>query len=91
MPVKIVTDSGADLPNELAEEMGIAVVPVYVRFGEEVHRDRVSISEDEFYERLTHDPVHPILPSPDHRIFLRFTRSCQQTPTALFPSISPVN
>ena len=70
MPVKIVTDSGADLPNKLAEELGIAVVPVYVRFGEEVYRDRVSISEDEFYERLTHDPVHPNTTQPGPQDFL---------------------
>jgi len=70
MPVKIVTDSGADLPEELAKELGISVVPVYVRFGEEVYRDRVTISEDEFYERLTHDPVHPNTTQPGPQDFL---------------------
>ena len=47
MAVKIVTDSSADLPAELAQELGITVVPLYVRFGEEVYRDRVDISEDD--------------------------------------------
>jgi len=70
MPVKIVTDSGADLPEELAKELGIAVVPLYVRFGEEVYRDRVTISADEFYERLTHDPVHPSTTQPGPQDFL---------------------
>ena len=66
MVVRIVTDSSADLPGLLAQELGITVVPLYVRFGEEVYRDRVDITEDEFYQRLTHDPVHPstIQPSP---------------------------
>jgi len=70
MPVKIVTDSGADLPGQLAKELGITVVPLYVRFGEEVYRDRVSISSDEFYERLTHDPVHPSTTQPGPQDFL---------------------
>jgi DegV family protein with EDD domain len=70
MPVKIVTDSAADLPKELAEEMGISVVPVYVRFGEEVYRDLVTISEDEFYHRLTHDHVHPNTTQPGPQDFL---------------------
>jgi DegV family protein with EDD domain len=70
MPVKIVTDSGADLPDQLVKELGIAVVPLYVRFGEEVYRDRVSISEDEFYERLIHDPVHPSTTQPGPQDFL---------------------
>jgi DegV family protein with EDD domain len=70
MVVKVVTDSTADLPSQLAQELGITVVPVYVRFGEEVYRDRVSISEDEFYERLTHDPVHPSTVQPGPQDFL---------------------
>jgi len=70
MPVKIVTDSGADLPEEMVKELGITVLPIYVRFGEEVYRDRVSISEDEFYERLTHDPVHPSTTQPGPQDFL---------------------
>lgn len=66
MAIKVVTDSSADLPAQLAKELGITVVPLYVRFGEEVLRDRVDISEDEFYQRLLHDPVHPstIQPTP---------------------------
>jgi DegV family protein with EDD domain len=59
MAVKIVTGSTADLPPGVAEELGITVVPLYVRFGDKLYRDRVDISEDEFYDRLVHDPVHP--------------------------------
>jgi DegV family protein with EDD domain len=70
MTVKIVTDSTADLPDELVKEMGITVVPIYVRFGEEVLRDRVDISEDEFYERLQHDPVHPNTTQPSPQDFV---------------------
>ena len=66
MTVKIVTDSSADLPSPVIEELGITVVPLYVRFGETVYGDRVDISEDEFYHRLQHDPVHPntVQPTP---------------------------
>jgi DegV family protein with EDD domain len=70
MPVKIVTDSSADLPDQLAEKLGITVVPLYVRFGEEVHRDRVTISEDEFYQRLENTPVHPSTVQPGPQDFL---------------------
>ena len=69
MPVKIVTDSCADLPSQLVQELGITVVPVYLRFGEDVYRDRVDISEDEFYERLTHDPLHPNTTQPTPKDF----------------------
>jgi len=52
------------------EELGITVVPLYIRFGEEVHRDRVTISEDEFYKRLEHPKIHPITSQPGPQDFL---------------------
>lgn len=69
MTVKIVTDSTADLPPRLAEEMGITVVPVYLRFGDEVFRDGVDISADEFYRRLSHDTIHPSTTQPSPQDF----------------------
>ena len=70
MTIKIVTDSTADLPPQLAKELGITVVPVYVRFGDQVYRDRVDISEDEFYQRLLHDPIHPSTTQPSPQDFV---------------------
>ena len=69
MTVKVITDSAADLPPTLAEELGITVVPVYLRFGDKVYRDRVDISEDEFYHRLLHDPIHPSTTQPTPQDF----------------------
>ena len=70
MTVKIVTDSTADLPPQLARELGITVVPAYVRFGDEVYRDRVDISEDEFYHRLLHGHIHPTTTQPTPKDFV---------------------
>jgi DegV family protein with EDD domain len=58
MTVRIVTDSTSDISPRVAEELGITVVPVYVRFGEKVYRDGVDISQDEFYQKLAQSPVH---------------------------------
>ncbi|MFC1951997.1 DegV family protein, partial [Chloroflexota bacterium] len=69
MAVKIVTDSSADLPAQLVDELGITVVPLYVRFGEKVYRDRLDISGDEFYQRLQYDPVHPSTTQPSPQDF----------------------
>lgn len=70
MTIKVVTDSSADLSPQLVEELGIAVVPLYVRFGEEVYRDRIDISDDEFYQRLLRDPVHPSTTQPTPQDFI---------------------
>lgn len=50
--VKIVTDSGADIPKPLAEELDIAVVPLTVHFGDEEFKDGVDLELSEFYRRL---------------------------------------
>jgi len=70
MTVKIVTDSSADLPPQLAQQLGITVVPLYVRFGSEVYRERVDISDDEFYQRLLHGPTHPVTIQPSPQDFV---------------------
>jgi len=78
MAVRVVTDSSADLPTSVIDELGITVVPLYVRFGEEVYRDRVDISEDEFYQRLQHDPVHPNTIQPTPQDFTEVYQSLSQ-------------
>jgi DegV family protein with EDD domain len=64
MTVKVVTDSTADIPAQLVQELGITVVPLYVRFGEKVYRDGVDINEGEFYQKLVEGPIHPTTSQP---------------------------
>ncbi|MDE2900700.1 MAG: DegV family protein [Chloroflexota bacterium] len=52
MSVKIVTDSTADLPNDVAERLGITVIPQNVHFGTETYKDNVTITPDDFYAKL---------------------------------------
>jgi len=78
MTIKIVTDSTADLPPTLAQELGITVVPVYLRFGDQIYHDRVDISEDEFYDRLLHDPIHPSTTQPTPQDFTTIYQKLSQ-------------
>jgi DegV family protein with EDD domain len=48
--VAVVTDSAASLPSGIAEEMGITVVPIYLRFGDRAVPD--DEGPERFYERL---------------------------------------
>jgi len=59
MAVKVVTDSTWDLPPELAEKLGITVVPLSVLFGEEAYKDGVEITREAFFDRLVNGSVHP--------------------------------
>jgi DegV family protein with EDD domain len=62
--VAVVTDSTADLPRELAEELGIRVVPLSVTFGTETFISGVSIDPPRFYERLVRSPELPTTSQP---------------------------
>ena len=64
MPIKIVTDSTSDLPLDLAESLGVTIVPANVIFGQEQFKDRVEMTPAQFYERLVDSPVHPTTSAP---------------------------
>ena len=64
MAIKVVTDSGSDLPVEVAKELDITVVPVYVYFGDKAYKDWVDIEPDELYKRLVEGPVYPTTSQP---------------------------
>ena len=52
MAIKIVTDSTADLPEQVAQKMDITVVPLNVHFGTEAYKDGIDLSADKFYKLL---------------------------------------
>jgi len=66
MSVRIVTDSVSDLPFEVAEELGITVIPLNVRFGTEVYRNGIDLTAEQFYEKLKYSKTLPVtsVPSP---------------------------
>ncbi|MDO7788777.1 DegV family protein [Desulforamulus aquiferis] len=51
-PVRIVTDSTADLTDDLLKRFNISRVPLKVLFEREVYKDGEEIKPDVFYERL---------------------------------------
>lgn len=64
MSVTIVTDSAADLPPDLAKELGIIVVPLTIRFGDTELVDGVDLSPKEFWERCAASPGLPETAAP---------------------------
>ncbi|NLZ94063.1 MAG: DegV family protein [Firmicutes bacterium] len=59
MGIKIVTDSTADLPFDLVEELGITVVPLKVHFGEDEYLDWIDFDSDSFFAKLQSSPIIP--------------------------------
>jgi len=66
MTVRIVTDSVADLPPQVAKELRITVVPLNIRFGTQVYRDGVDLTADQFFDKLVQSKTLPVttVPSP---------------------------
>jgi fatty acid kinase fatty acid binding subunit len=76
--VRIVTDSTADLTPEQQRAAGITVVPLNVHFGDEVFRDHVDLSTDEFFRRLKASPQLPRTSQPSVGAFEEAYRSLRQ-------------
>lgn len=70
MNIQIITDSTSDIAEGLAKELGIRVVPIYIRFGDRTYRDGVDISNEEFYSMLVSTPVHPATSQPNPEDFI---------------------
>jgi DegV family protein with EDD domain len=67
--VKVVTDSTAYLEPEVAEELGISIVPLNIHFGDETLRDGIDITATEFFRRLDRSLEMPTSSPPSRSTF----------------------
>lgn len=67
MSVRIVTDSTADLT--AASRQRVAAVPLTIFFGQEEYADGVTISQEEFYQKLVESDVLPTTSQPNPTLF----------------------
>lgn len=78
MTVRIITDSTADIPLDIAKELDIVVIPQYLIFGAKSYKDRIDITEDEFYDKLVHGKVQPTTSQPTPQDFINlFNDACK--------------
>jgi DegV family protein with EDD domain len=75
MPVRIITDSTADLPPQVAAEFGIRVMPLYVHFGNEVYRDGIDLTAEDFYPKLV---ANKSLPTTSTVAPVEFAQICDE-------------
>ena len=58
--IMLMADSTCDITQELAEEIGILVMPVAVNIGGETYRDSIDFIPDEFYDMLEKETEIPV-------------------------------
>ena len=84
MTVRIVTDSGCDLSPEVADALGIAVVPLSIRFGSTEFTDRVDLSPEKFYAEMDGRDELPETAAPSPGAFAEaFTTMVEQGATSI--------
>jgi DegV family protein with EDD domain len=89
MTVKIVTDTLSDITGDLAKNLDLVIVPLYVRFGDEIFRDRVEISTEEFYRRLVYESTLPSTTQPTPHDFVEvYNKLAKETDEILVITIS---
>ena len=69
MGIRIVTDSTCDLPQEIVDEFGITVIPLYINYGDQGFLDGIDISRKEFYESLPDSDPLPTTATPGVNVF----------------------
>lgn len=70
--VIIMTDSTADLSNQLLVEYDIRMIPLYVRFGEQIYKDSVDITTPELYKKVEELKTLPQTAAPSPGDFFEF-------------------
>ncbi|HEY7925903.1 MAG TPA: DegV family protein [Candidatus Dormibacteraeota bacterium] len=72
--IRVVTDSTSDILPAAAARLGVDVVPLTVRFGDEQFRDGVDLSPEQFYRRLPNTQVQPTTSQPTPEQFAEVYR-----------------
>jgi DegV family protein with EDD domain len=85
--IRIVTDSTADIPLAVREELGIIMVPLKVHFANDTFLDALTIESDEFYEKLVQSPVLPTTSQPSPVDFLEIYKKLLEEPDTEIISI----
>jgi DegV family protein with EDD domain len=67
----ILVDSTADLPPYLAEDPNVFMIPLMVRFGDEVYRDWIDIKPEQFFAKLEASSELPTTSQPSVGAFIQ--------------------
>lgn len=71
MPVRIVTDSSTNVPEEYLQRLNMIEVPAVVNFGQDSYLYKVELSLREFYDRLVTSERLPTTAQPSPQEFLK--------------------
>ena len=75
--VRIITDSACDLPDSVVQSLGIEVVPLFIRFGDDELVDREQLTTAQFWQRCSVEADLPSTAAPSPGRFEDAVRKLQ--------------
>ena len=72
--IKVVTDSTADIPQELLDRYDIRLVPINIQFGTETYQEGIDIDRPTFFRKLDEYPTVPTSSQPSPGQFVEVFR-----------------
>jgi DegV family protein with EDD domain len=88
--VRVVTDSTSDIPEDIARQLDITIVPANIQFADRSFQDGIDLSRDEFYRRLVSGPDLPTTSAPAAGIFAQTYRDVAARSAALGPPLEGI-
>ena len=87
--IKIIVDSGSDIPQEMADKYDIGVISFLTLFGEEQFVHRVDITNQEFFDRLeTFDGFPTSSQTPYGDMYDFFAKECKEHDCVIYFALS---
>lgn len=88
MGIKLITDSGCDLPKDLVEKYNIEVLPIYVLEGENEYLDRIDISPEKVFEDMKNGIVYKTAQVTLETFMNKFREYIEKNETVIYISLS---
>jgi DegV family protein with EDD domain len=87
--IKIIVDSGSDIPQEIADKYDIGIISFLSLFGEEQFVQRVDITNEEFFDKLeSFDGFPTTSQTPYGDMYDYFSEQCKQHKSVIYFALS---
>src|SRR5690606_38043005 len=88
MAIKILSDSGCDLPKEIIEEYNIDILPIIVNKDDKEYLDGVTIQAKEVYDGMRRGEVFKTAQIPPHAFKDKFLEYAKNGETVIYLAFS---
>lgn len=87
--IKIIVDSGSDIPQEIADKYDIGIISFLSIFGDEQYVQRVEITNEEFFDKLEeYDGIPTTSQTPFGDMLDYFKKQCSEHESVIYFALS---